>query len=98
MMYTCGYWPQGTATLEEAQRHKIDHVCRKLRLVEGERFVVIGCGFGGFMFRAQEKTGALGTGINQPTEQGAWLRAEIGRRGLVAKLSVREADFRERDG
>jgi cyclopropane-fatty-acyl-phospholipid synthase len=98
MMYTCGYWPQGTATLEEAQRHKIDHVCRKLRLVEGERFVDIGCGFGGFMFRAQETTGALGTGINTTTEQVEWLRAEIGRRGLGAKLSVREADFRERDG
>ncbi|MGZ5157897.1 MAG: class I SAM-dependent methyltransferase [Caldimonas sp.] len=98
MMYTCGYWPAGTATLEQAQRNKIDHVCRKLRLAKGERFVDVGCGFGGFMFRALETTGAVGTGINTTTEQVEWLRAEIERRGLGASLAVREADFREGDG
>jgi cyclopropane-fatty-acyl-phospholipid synthase len=98
MMYTCGYWPEGTRTLEDAQRNKIDHVCRKLRLAEGERFVDIGCGFGGFMFRALETTGAHGTGINTTTEQVEWLRAEIASRGLEGRLDVREADFRETDG
>ena len=47
MMYTCAYWREGTTTLEQAQRNKIDHVCRKIRLARGERFVDIGCGFGG---------------------------------------------------
>ena len=98
LMYTCGYWPQGTQTLEEAQRNKIDHVCGKLRLAAGERFVDIGCGFGGFMFRALETTGALGTGVNTATEQVQWLRAEIERRGLQQQLAVHEADFREVDG
>ena len=96
-MYTCAYWPEGTATLEEAQRHKIDHVCRKIRLGPGDRFVDIGCGFGGFMFRAAETTGAHGTGVNTTSEQVQWLRGEIARRGLGARLSVREADFREVD-
>ncbi|MFO1273582.1 MAG: cyclopropane-fatty-acyl-phospholipid synthase family protein [Rubrivivax sp.] len=98
MMYTCGYWPEGTQTLEQAQRQKIDHVCRKIRLAEGERFVDIGCGFGGFMFRALETTGATGVGLNNTTEQVDWLRGEIARRGLAGKLSVREADFRSLDG
>jgi cyclopropane-fatty-acyl-phospholipid synthase len=97
-MYTCGYWPEGTVTLEQAQRNKIDHVCRKLRLAPGERFVDIGCGYGGFMFRALETTGALGTGVNTTTEQADWLRGEIARRGLADRLAVREADFREVDG
>ena len=96
-MYTCGYWPEGTASLEQAQRNKIDHVCRKIGLAAGERFVDIGCGFGGFMFRAHETTGATGVGVNTTTEQVDWLRDEIGRRGLQAQLSVREADFREID-
>jgi cyclopropane-fatty-acyl-phospholipid synthase len=30
MMYTCGYWREGTRTVEEAQRNKVEHVCRKL--------------------------------------------------------------------
>lgn len=98
MMYTCGYWPEDTQTLEQAQRNKIDHVCRKLRLAAGERFVDIGCGFGGFMFRALETTGALGTGLNVTTEQVDWLRGEIDRRGLSRQLTVREADFRDVDG
>ena len=96
-MYTCGYWPEGTASLEQAQRNKIDHVCRKIRLSRGERFVDIGCGFGGFMFRAHETTGATGVGVNTTTEQVDWLRDEIARRGLQHSLAVREADFREVD-
>jgi cyclopropane-fatty-acyl-phospholipid synthase len=97
-MYTCAYWREGTTTLEQAQRNKIDHVIRKIRLGPGERYVDIGCGFGGFMFRAWETVGALGTGVNTTTEQVAWLRAEIARRGLADRLSVREADFRDVDG
>jgi cyclopropane-fatty-acyl-phospholipid synthase len=96
-MYTCGYWPEGTASLEEAQRHKIDHVCRKLRLAPGDEYVDIGCGFGGFMFRAWEAWGALGTGVNTTTEQVQWLDGEIRRRGLQGRLRVREADFRDVD-
>jgi len=97
MMYTCGYWPEGTQTLEQAQAQKIDHVCRKIRLSRGERFIDIGCGFGGFMFRAAETIGAHGVGLNTTTEQVSWLRDEIARRGFSERLSVREADFREVD-
>ena len=97
-MYTCAYWSEGTQSLEQAQRNKIDHVCRKLRLARGERFVDIGCGFGGFLFRAWETVGARGTGVNTTPEQVAWLRDEIERRGLKGQLAVREADFRDVDG
>jgi cyclopropane-fatty-acyl-phospholipid synthase len=96
-MYTCAYWRDGTASLEQAQRDKIDHVARKIRLAPGERYVDVGCGFGGFLFRAWETTRALGIGINTTTEQVQWLDAEIGRRGLREQLRVREADFRQAD-
>ncbi len=98
MMYTCGYWKEGTQSVEEAQQNKMDHVARKIRLSPGERFVDIGCGFGGFMFHALEHFGAIGTGINTTTEQVEWLGQEIERRGLSDKLGVVEADFREIPG
>ncbi|HWI81391.1 cyclopropane-fatty-acyl-phospholipid synthase family protein [Ramlibacter sp.] len=97
-MYTCAYWRDGVTTLEQAQRDKIDLVCAKLRLAPGERYVDLGCGFGGFLFRAWETTRALGTGVNTTTEQVRWLEGEIRRRGLEARLQVREADFRDVQG
>jgi cyclopropane-fatty-acyl-phospholipid synthase len=98
MMYTCAYWKEGTRTVEEAQRNKLDHVAKKIRLAPGERFVDIGCGFGGFMFHAQQHYGAFGTGINITTEQVDWLREEIARRKLADQLQVIEADFRQIPG
>ena len=95
MMYTCGYWNEGTRTIEEAQRNKVEHVARKILLQRGETFVDIGCGFGGFLFHAWERHGALGTGVNTTTEQVNWLRDEVRRRGLEDRIEVREADFRE---
>jgi cyclopropane-fatty-acyl-phospholipid synthase len=98
MMYTCAYWAEGTQSLEEAQRNKMDHVCRKVRLARGETFVDVGSGWGGLLFHAWEHYGALGTGINATTEQVAETRAEIARRGLAEKIRVVECDFREIPG
>ena len=98
MMYTCAYWKEGTRTLEEAQQNKMEHVCRKLLLKPGDRFVDIGCGWGGFTFYAWEHYKALGTGLNATHEQVAAMREEIHRRGLEGKLDVVEADFRDVPG
>jgi cyclopropane-fatty-acyl-phospholipid synthase len=98
MMYTCAYWSDGTKTLEEAQRNKMDHVCRKVQLQRGETFVDVGCGWGGLLFHAYEHYGALGTGINTTTEQVRELAAEIARRGLTDKIGLVECDFREIPG
>jgi cyclopropane-fatty-acyl-phospholipid synthase len=98
MMYTCAYWSEGTATLEQAQKNKMDHVCRKVGLRAGESFVDIGCGWGGLLFHAWENYGALGTGINTTTEQVTELRAELARRGLAGKIGLVECDFRQIPG
>ena len=98
MMYTCAYWKEGTQTLEEAQVNKMDHVCRKVQLQRGETFVDIGCGWGGLLFHAYERYGALGTGINTTTEQVQDLSAELARRGLTDKIGLIECDFREIPG
>ncbi|MGH8629234.1 MAG: class I SAM-dependent methyltransferase [Burkholderiales bacterium] len=95
MMYTCAYWKEGTSNLEEAQRNKVEHVCRKIRLKPGETVVDIGCGFGGFMFHAAQHHGVKLCGVNTTTEQVEWLRGEVQRRGLAGQMEVREADFRE---
>jgi cyclopropane-fatty-acyl-phospholipid synthase len=95
MMYTCGYWCEGTASIEQAQRNKVEHVCRKLRIEPGDEVVDIGTGFGGFMFHAEQFHGAKVTGTNTTPEQVAMVRDEIRRRHLEGKCEVIEADFRE---
>ena len=97
MMYTCAYWKEGTRDVDEAQRNKVEHVCRKVRLRPGEDVIDIGTGFGGFMFHAAERHGIRGTALNTTTEQVDWLRGEVARRGLADRIAVREADFREVD-
>src|SRR5437879_7599347 len=89
------YWKEGTRTLEEAQRNKIDHVARKLLLAPGEEVVDIGAGFGGFMFHAHEKSGVRVTGVNTTTAQVEMVRAEISQRKLGGDLEVIDTDFRD---
>jgi cyclopropane-fatty-acyl-phospholipid synthase len=97
MMYTCAYWKEGTREVAEAQRNKVEHVCRKVRLRPGEEVIDIGSGFGGFLFHAAERHGVRGTALNTTTEQVEWLRDEVARSGLTDRIAVREADFREVD-
>src|SRR5918999_2224380 len=94
MLYTCAYWPEGTRTLEEAQRNKCDHVARKLLLKPGEEVVDVGSGFGGFMFHAQERYGVKVTAINTTDSQAEHARREIERQRLASSLQM-HGDFRD---
>ncbi len=68
MVYSCAYW-KDTLTLEEAQEKKLDLICRKLHLKEGQRILDIGCGWGGFAGYAAEKYGVEVVGITLSKEQ-----------------------------
>ena len=48
MTYSCGVFKHGAATLEAAQEAKLEMVCRKLDLREGQRVLDVGCGLGSF--------------------------------------------------
>ena len=60
MVYSCAYFRTPDDTLDAAQAQKLDHICRKLRLAPGERFLDIGCGWGGLIFWAAENYGVAG--------------------------------------
>ena len=48
MVYSCAMFVNETDSLEDAQRHKLDHICRKLNLKPGDRVLEIGTGWGAF--------------------------------------------------
>ena len=39
LVYSCAYFRADGTTLDDAQVAKLDHICRKLRLTHGERFL-----------------------------------------------------------
>lgn len=68
MTYSCGYWAQAS-NLEQAQRNKLDLICRKLELSKGERLLDIGCGWGGLARYAASEYGVEVTGVTISREQ-----------------------------
>src|SRR6185295_5230767 len=96
MLYTCAYWKEGTRTLEEAQRNKLDHVAKKVLLAPGDDVVDVGSGFGGFLMYAEERFGVKVTGYNTTGSQVEHARRQIERRKLKNTVAL-EADFRSMD-
>ncbi|MFE7537123.1 MULTISPECIES: cyclopropane-fatty-acyl-phospholipid synthase family protein [unclassified Streptomyces] len=94
MVYSCAYWEDG-GTLEEAQRDKLDLVCRKLALKEGDRLLDVGCGWGSMAIHAAREYGAQVTGITLSREQAAHARKRIAEEGLTDRIEIRVQDYRD---
>ncbi|MBI1943427.1 MAG: class I SAM-dependent methyltransferase [Betaproteobacteria bacterium] len=95
MVYSCGYFRSGGEELEQAQAQKLDHICRKLRLQPGERFLDIGCGWGALAMHAAEKFGATATGITLSHNQHALANERIRAAGLQDRCQVLLQDYRD---
>lgn len=68
MSYTCGYWADAKS-LDEAQRAKLDLICRKTELGPGLKVLELGCGWGTFAKYAAENYGVQVTGYTVSKEQ-----------------------------
>jgi cyclopropane-fatty-acyl-phospholipid synthase len=95
MTYSCAYFATPDDSIEEAQRHKVDHSLRKLRLKPGETLLDIGSGWGAAIIRAAERYGASCTGITLSEEQYEGSRAVIRERGLEDRVQVRLVNYLE---
>jgi cyclopropane-fatty-acyl-phospholipid synthase len=98
MTYSCAYWQGGARTLEEAQRAKLDLVCRKLALGRGERVLDVGCGWGSFAIHAAREYGAQVLGVTLSEEQVKLGRSRVREAGLEDLVELRVADYRELAG
>ena len=93
MVYSCAYFRTENDTLDDAQAGKLDHICRKLRLEPGERFLDIGCGWGALLFRAAQRHGVQATGITLSQHQFDYVSGEIAARGLTGRVRVELRDY-----
>jgi cyclopropane-fatty-acyl-phospholipid synthase len=97
MAYSCGYWTSDDPAygVAEAQRDKLDLVCRKLGLEPGTRMLDVGCGWGSLSLHAAEHFGARVTGVTIAAEQKHFIDERIAERGLGDRVEIRLQDYRE---
>ncbi len=93
MQYTCAYWKQAK-TLDEAQVNKLDLICRKLQLQEGDKVLELGCGWGGFAKFAAENYGVQVDAYNISKEQVEYAR----QRNKGLPVTIHLADYRDAKG
>ena len=99
MVYSCAYW---TSTepgyhLADAQRDKLDLICRKLELKPGMRLLDVGCGWGGLALHAAREYGVDIVGITLSAEQADYARKQVAEAGLTAHVEIRVQDYRDVD-
>jgi cyclopropane-fatty-acyl-phospholipid synthase len=98
MVYTCAYFPNPDATLEEAQTAKLDLVCRKLWLRPGETVVEAGCGWGALALHMAGQYGVRVKAFNISREQIAFARERARQEGLASQVEFIEDDYRNISG
>ncbi len=94
MQYTCAYFPSPDLTLEQAQRAKMDHVCRKLRLKPGDRVAEAGGGWGGFARHMARHYGVRVASYNISHQQIVYAREKAKAEGVDGMVDYIEDDYR----
>ncbi|MGW1893169.1 class I SAM-dependent methyltransferase [Streptomyces sp. NPDC002004] len=95
MVYSCAYWDAPDGSLEDAQRDKLELICRKLDLKPGQRLLDVGCGWGAMAVHAAREHGVHVVGITLSGEQAAYARKRAADEGLTDRVEIRVQDYRD---
>lgn len=99
MVYSCAYWARDEPGygLADAQRDKLDLICRKLGLEPGMRLLDVGCGWGSLAMHAARNYGVRVLGITLSGEQADYSRKAVAEAGLTDQVEIRIQDYRDLD-
>ena len=95
MTYSCALWEEGAETLEDAQRAKLDLICRKLQLEPDQRMLDIGCGWGSLGLHAAREYNVRVLGITLSPPQAELANQRAREMGLSDLAEFRVADYRD---
>ncbi|MGW4781554.1 class I SAM-dependent methyltransferase [Streptomyces filamentosus] len=101
MAYSCAYWtrPDDPAyTLADAQRDKLDLICRKLGLGPGDRLLDVGCGWGSLTVHAAREHKVRVTAVTLSRAQHEFVTARAAREGVSDLVDVQLRHWRDVDG
>jgi cyclopropane-fatty-acyl-phospholipid synthase len=98
MAYSSGFHVSPEMPLVEAQRAKLDLICRKLGLEPGMRMLDIGSGWGSLTLHAAEHYGVRVVGVTLSSEQRDFVMKRATERGLQDRVDVSLRHFRDLEG
>ncbi len=98
LTYSCGYALDPNDDLDTLQQNKLERICKKLRIREGDRLLDIGCGFGGLLMHAAKYHGAKATGVTLSRRHCEFGNERVAREGLQDRVKIEYADFNDVKG
>jgi cyclopropane-fatty-acyl-phospholipid synthase len=98
MMYSCAYFPDAAASLEQAQLAKLDRICDRLRLGPENHLLEIGTGWGGMAIHAARRSGCRVTTTTISREQHKLATQRVRAAGLEGQVTVLLRDYRDLEG
>ena len=99
MAYSCAYYRTPEDSLEQAQAHKFERICRKLRLQPTDHVLEIGTGWGGFAMYAAKNYGCRITTTTISQHQYDYARALFQKSGEESnRITLLLEDYRNLRG
>jgi cyclopropane-fatty-acyl-phospholipid synthase len=98
LLYSCAFFPEPGATLEEAQLAKLERICVGLRLSPDDHLLEIGTGWGALAIHAASKFGCRVTTTTISREQFDYARRRVAEAGLEDRVTVLARDYRDLEG
>ena len=98
MMYSSAMWERDDMSLERAQEARLDRICAKLDLSQGDHLLEIGTGWGGMALHAASKYGCRVTTTTISEQQYDLAVQRIREAGLSDRVRVLREDYRDLRG
>jgi cyclopropane-fatty-acyl-phospholipid synthase len=97
LKYSCAWWPEGIASLNEAEEAMLALTAERAGLADGQRVLELGCGWGSLtLFVAERYPRSTVTAVSNSSNQRRFIEARARDKGL-SNVSVVTADMTEFD-